>query len=512
MIGEYQVEKKIGEGGFGSVYSAMHPVIGKSAAIKVLHQEFSSNQQIVSRFIEEARAVNQINHRNIIDIFSFGTLPDGRQYYVMELLEGQPLDAFFAEHGALTPPQVVGLLGGVAKALDAAHKRGIVHRDLKPENIFLARDADGEIFPKLLDFGIAKLMTGATGHKTRTGVQIGTPYYMSPEQCRGDTLDHRSDIYSFGVMMHQLLTGRLLFEAETAIGVMMRHVQDLPPSASTVRAGLSPSLDPALLRMLAKDPADRPDSAGEAFDEFSQLVQRHVPGSRTLVDLGRAKTLGLSAPVDFDVKPLATAAGTAPGVSARGGKLWWALAGVGGLVAVAAVVLQVQSGATAQLVGVEDEGESAGDADVIERENAASAQLEARYTEPADVAPQKAVPAPQAIEVTIQSVPPNAIVLRGDVRLGVAPGPFKLDQSDAEVELVVRAPGYADQTLTVTPAESSIAKVKLQPEPRGKSGSAAEPATPKGATPKGAAPKAAAPPPAAPRSAAPKLPSGELEF
>ncbi len=143
MVGEYRIEGKLGQGGFGAVYRAVHPLIGKAAAVKVLHKQFSSNPQMVSRFIAEARAVNQIRNRNIIDIFSFGALEDGRQYYVMELLDGMTLDAYVKKKGRLSPEEAIPLLRGVARALDAAHASGIAHRDLKPENIFLLFDEDG---------------------------------------------------------------------------------------------------------------------------------------------------------------------------------------------------------------------------------------------------------------------------------------------------------------------------------------------------------------------------------
>src|SRR5262249_52669990 len=209
QVGEYRTESKLGEGGFGGVYNAVHPLIGKSAAIKVLNRQYSSNPQMVSRFIAEAKAVNQIRHRNIIDIFSFGQLDDGRQYYVMEYLDGEPLDALLDRHGKLALVEALPILRGIARALDAAHAKGVAHRDLKAENVFLATDSDGGgVWPKLLDFGIAKLMAPEDGvkHKTRTGTPVGTPYYMSPEQCRGRDVDHRTDIYAFGVLAYLMLT------------------------------------------------------------------------------------------------------------------------------------------------------------------------------------------------------------------------------------------------------------------------------------------------------------------
>ncbi|HEX3597045.1 MAG TPA: serine/threonine-protein kinase, partial [Polyangiaceae bacterium] len=272
IVGEYLVERIIGKGNFGVVYRAVHPVIGKAAAVKLLKREFSSSPQMVSRFIAEARAVNQIRHRNIVDIFSFGVFLDGRHYYVMELLEGEPLDQVLAR-GPMPPTEAVPILDRIARALDAAHGAGIVHRDLKPANVFLAED-EGTRFPKLLDFGVAKL-TREERHadfRTTTGAMLGTPHYMSPEQCRGDSLDHRTDVYAFGVMTHQLLTGRLPFDAESILKVMNMHNSMPPPSMTRHNPALPDALNAPVLHMLAKAPGDRPQSAGEACRELAKAA------------------------------------------------------------------------------------------------------------------------------------------------------------------------------------------------------------------------------------------------
>ena len=189
MVGEYVVEGKLGQGGFGTVFKASHPLIGKVVAIKVLARKFSVDPEMVSRFVAEARAVNQIRHRNIIDIFSFGQLADGRHYYVMEYLDGEPLDALLERDGrARRSPTRCRSCARSRRALDAAHAKGIAHRDLKPENMFLARDADGGDVPeaaRLRHREAAGADDDGRKHKTRTGMPIGTPYYMSPEQCRG---------------------------------------------------------------------------------------------------------------------------------------------------------------------------------------------------------------------------------------------------------------------------------------------------------------------------------------
>jgi tRNA A-37 threonylcarbamoyl transferase component Bud32 len=265
-VGEYVIEKKIGAGAYGEVYAAEHPVIGKRAAIKVLHKKFSSQPEVVSRFIQEARAVNKIRHRNIIDIFSFGQLEDERQYLIMELLQGKTLEDVLKDRGALSLSDAYPIFKGVADALDAAHAEGIAHRDLKPENIYVSVERDGTIIPKLLDFGIAKLMgDDSVSHKTATGQAMGTPLYMAPEQCRGRSVDHRADLYAFGVVIYETLTGMVPFTGDSAVDVLYKHIAEDPLNMSDVAKNLPPSLDGPVLQLLAKLPIDRPESAGMAL-------------------------------------------------------------------------------------------------------------------------------------------------------------------------------------------------------------------------------------------------------
>lgn len=288
-VGEYRIENAIGKGGFGTVYGAVHPLIGKRVAIKVLARKFSADPEIVSRFVAEARAVNQIRHRNIIDIFSFGQLADGRHYYVMEYLDGEGLDRHLKTHGAMPLAEAVPILRAIARALDAAHAKGIAHRDLKPENIFLARDTDGEVFPKLLDFGIAKLLTPEDDvvHRTGTGVPLGTPYYMSPEQCRGRGVDHRTDIYSFGIVAYRVLTGTFPFEGDGYMDLMLKQTQEEPPLPSSRNPALPATVDEAIAWMMQKNPDRRPPRVLEgvnaldpdAFVTPSRITRPSQPSS-----------------------------------------------------------------------------------------------------------------------------------------------------------------------------------------------------------------------------------------
>ncbi len=281
QVGEYVIENELGRGAFGTVYGAIHPIIGKRVAIKVLALKYSVDPQVTSRFISEARAVNQIGHEHIIDIFGFGELPDKRRYYVMEHLDGLPLDEHLKENGPLSIEETISILGPIAQALDAAHCAGIAHRDLKPANVYLARRKNGW-FPKLLDFGIAKLMADdlPKDHQTATGAAVGTPYYMSPEQCMGTNVDHRTDLYSFGVMAFQMLTGKLPFMADSTVEILVKHINDAPPAPSEIRPDLTAYTSSSILRLMSKAPSDRPDTLCEAVTTLSQEMPA-VPGPKS---------------------------------------------------------------------------------------------------------------------------------------------------------------------------------------------------------------------------------------
>jgi tRNA A-37 threonylcarbamoyl transferase component Bud32 len=240
----------------GTVYTALHPLIGKMVAIKVLKPDLCANQASIDRFVQEAQAVNRIGHPNIVDVFSLGELPDGRAYMVMEWLRGEDLKARLSR-GPITVPDACDILDGIARALDAAHTKDIVHRDLKPDNVFLHQVESGPMMVKLLDFGIAKLMRTQTMEKTQTGRMLGTPCYISPEQARGIDVTHRSDIYSLGVMAYEMLAGRPPFQGETAMDLVVKHLNEEPPPLSQF-ARLPKPLETCVMRMLQKDPAKRP--------------------------------------------------------------------------------------------------------------------------------------------------------------------------------------------------------------------------------------------------------------
>ncbi|WP_437285045.1 protein kinase domain-containing protein [Sorangium sp. So ce406] len=275
MVGEYRIDRKLGAGTFGEVYAGEHPLIGKKVAIKVLNRRFAAQPEAVARFVAEARAVNRIRQRNIIDIFSFGLLPGlQRHYFVMELLDGMTLGELCRQRRRLPFPTLVPIVRGIADALDAVHEAGITHRDLKPDNVFLAAERDGTWFPKLLDFGIAKLADGEGSEVTSTGVVLGTPQYMAPEQARGQRTGPPADIYALGVMIHRMLTGKSLFTGESAVDVMCKHASDPPPRMSSVCPDLPRELDLPVLAMLEKRAGDRPQSASKAVADLLEVARR----------------------------------------------------------------------------------------------------------------------------------------------------------------------------------------------------------------------------------------------
>jgi eukaryotic-like serine/threonine-protein kinase len=266
LCGAYVLKKELASGGGGTVYEAHHRILGRKAAVKVLRRQLASSPQMVARFVQEARAVNMIKHPSIVDIFEFDDLPDGRPFYVMELLDGIDLRSILNERGRFPPGEVMEIFEPVCSALQAAHEMGIVHRDLKASNIFIG-NVGGARVVKLLDFGIAKLMhpDAGEGGLTVVGTRLGTSYTMAPEQIRGDGVDARTDIYALGVVLYHLVTGQYPFRAETMTEIERQHLESPPPRPSQV-APVPPALDAVVLRCMEKT-AERRFQSVKAFLE-----------------------------------------------------------------------------------------------------------------------------------------------------------------------------------------------------------------------------------------------------
>lgn len=269
-LGSYRLVRRIGAGGMGQVYLGVQPAIGSRVAIKLLSLELAGDAEQVERFFTEARAVNVIRHEGIVNVLDLSRTAEGRPYIVMEYLDGSPLSALIGAQGALPVVPSLHLALEVLSALDAAHRVGIVHRDIKPDNIFVS--PAGRV--KLLDFGVAKLRTGHTvaGHGTLSGALMGTPLYMSPEQAMGREADPRSDLYSLGIVLYEMLTGRVPFQATTLYELLGLHVHAYPASPRTWRPDLPESVDWLLRIALQKDAAQRYASAAIMAGAISQVM------------------------------------------------------------------------------------------------------------------------------------------------------------------------------------------------------------------------------------------------
>jgi serine/threonine-protein kinase len=279
-VGSFRVVRPLGRGGMGSVYLAEHPVIGSKVAIKFLHESMASSADLVGRFYDEARAVNLIGHENIVGIYDLSLLPPSRYYIVMEYLDGDTLTALL-RRGPVDPRVAVDILLQLCDALQCAHERGVVHRDLKPDNVFLLKRRGRDHFVKLVDFGIAKLrdVPGAGSH-TAAGMIVGTPEYMSPEQCDNRPVDSRTDLYALGVMAYELVTGRLPFSGRSIAQLLIAHLKEPPIPPRQVNPSVHPALAAAIERALAKRPEDRfPDMAACASALAAALEELTTPAS-----------------------------------------------------------------------------------------------------------------------------------------------------------------------------------------------------------------------------------------
>ncbi len=257
-VNGYYIESKIGSGAMGTVYAALHPTIGKRVAIKVMSPHLCRDVDM-ERFIGEARAVSAIHHPGIVDVFGFGSLPDGQLYLVMEFLQGESLRDRM-ERGRIPLGEALELLDQLTWALDAAHDQGIIHRDLKPENIFLERLAkEPRPLVKILDFGLAKLVQDdGQVRRTQTGQLLGTPLYMSPEQCRARDVDRRTDLYAMGCIAYELVCGRVPFNADNVAEIVAAHLSETPPAPRSLWAQIPPRLEGLLVALLEKRADHRP--------------------------------------------------------------------------------------------------------------------------------------------------------------------------------------------------------------------------------------------------------------
>jgi serine/threonine-protein kinase len=282
LAGRYQIVRRIGEGGMGAVYEAKHTLIGKRVAVKVLLEKFLTKSDFVARLLQEARLASSIGHENIVDVTDFGTTDDGRSFVVMEFLDGEALSQLVMREAPLPVERSLRIARQVASALGAAHAKGIYHRDVKPENVYLVRRGDAD-FVKVVDFGISKAVKqggqegdGAESYRlTHTGLLLGTPLYMSPEQARGDEdLDHRVDVWALGVMMYECLTGEVPFRANNYLGIISQVLTHtaVPPSKLRPELGIPDAVEAVVMRAMEKDRSLRYAAMADLERDLERLL------------------------------------------------------------------------------------------------------------------------------------------------------------------------------------------------------------------------------------------------
>ncbi|MFI6084421.1 protein kinase [Streptomyces sp. NPDC051217] len=284
--GRYQLRDLLGEGGMASVYLAYDAALDRQVAIKTLHTELGREQSFRERFRREAQAVAKLSHTNIVSVFDTGEDElDGSlmPYIVMEYVEGQPLGSVLQsdiqQYGAMPADRALKVTADVLAALETSHEMGLVHRDIKPGNVMMTKRG----VVKVMDFGIARAMQSGVTSMTQTGMVVGTPQYLSPEQALGRGVDARSDLYSVGIMLFQLLTGRLPFEADSPLAIAYAHVQEEPVAPSSINRSITPAMDALVARALKKNPNERFPSAAAMRDECARVLPQGHTGAPVIV-------------------------------------------------------------------------------------------------------------------------------------------------------------------------------------------------------------------------------------
>ena len=431
VLGSYRLLALIGRGGMGRVYLAEHVKLGRKVALKLLKPEYAAKRDSVRRFFQEARAVNTIRHKNIVDITDLIELPDGRAFIIMELLAGSNLGELVRREGPLPLHRSLGILIQVCDALEAAHREGIVHRDLKPDNIFILNAEGQRDTVKLLDFGVAKLLYSSSSDgdfslQTMEGSVVGTPAYMSPEQAGGSAVDHRSDIYSLGAIMYELFTGQRVFEARSFGEFVLKHLQAIPVPPRDL-AGIPPlpgGLEAIILTCLEKKPENRYQSVQALRADLNRIMAGETTAA-------------------LELRP-------APG-HAGGSRLpYLVAAAVGGVLVAGAAVFLLWP-----------------DSKAVHRPHVGRPATGAVVAPGPTATGVSAGPAePGQVEFSFRSDPPGASVYanEGGGPLGLTPFSLKRPAADRARAFVFKLEGYRDKTVSPTVGATPEVFALLEPD------------------------------------------------
>jgi serine/threonine-protein kinase len=423
------------------VYKARHTVLNKPLAIKVLRPDVSNDDEIITRFRQEAQSATAIGNQHIIDISDFGVLPDGSTYFVMEFLDGIDLTTAIETENPMDHGRAVQIAKQLCLALGSAHDAGIVHRDLKPDNIYLIKRGGQRDFVKVLDFGIAKVGSG-TKRLTKAGQVFGTPHYMSPEQCSGSGTDHRTDIYALGVILYEMCCGRVPFDADNLMGVLTKHMyeQPIPPHELPPPVNVPPALEAVILKALAKSQEARYQSTSEMLSDLERVQTGHTPDA-VIEAVERRSVTGLAARETIARGGLSMTIGGPDGL--KRSKLPLILGGVGLLGALAVVgVIVAGMGSEPDPEPIANVTEvEAPPEDIIEEpeppavvENAANVQEQGSVT---------------TVMVTIQTDPSGVEVRHGEQILGNTPLQIPRPTGSEVVQLTLRKAGFKEETVGI---------------------------------------------------------------
>jgi serine/threonine protein kinase len=452
VIGNYRLVELIGRGGMGTVYRGQHEELRRFVALKILRPKYSGNEEALQRFFNEARATSAIDHPGIVKIFDFGRTADGLAFIAMELLRGESL-SHRIEVKPLSEQRALGIIRQLASALAAAHAIGIVHRDLKPDNIFLCIDpdmADGERI-KLLDFGIAKLAlpdeTTPAPALTQTGTLMGTPSYMSPEQCRGVKVDLRSDIYALGCILFELISGRLVFLGEGAGDLIVAHISEPPPLLMTVVPGTTPAVADITARLLAKLPAQRPPTCNALIEAIDRVI---AGGVLTTAIAPKPAPKPAEIPSDSDIwlAPKKTGVETVKIPKHR--------LPIGKYIVVGTMLVFTILGYAV----CRNSRQAAAPAPPLRPTNDATLQFTDTEALVAPRPPDTLPPIPTGLTVHVTTLPPNATIFVDNLRVGSSPLTWTRPAQQANRKLIVtvQLSGYRDNVFEVSP--SAVGEVR----------------------------------------------------